>query len=64
MSRFLRLKLLPTVILNMMAGVVVSNAEIDPLIFVLLLLQSVALYLFGMGLNDRVDLNRDRKNMA
>ena len=63
MSRFLRIKLLPTVILNMMAGVVVSGAEIDPLIFVLLLIQSVALYFFGMGLNDRVDLDRDRKNM-
>ena len=41
---------------------VISGGPWDPTLTLLLLAQGICLYLFGMGLNDRVDLERDRVN--
>ena len=62
MLRFLRVKLLPTVLLNVLVAVGISGGPWDPSLTLLMLLQGTCLYLFGMGLNDRIDLERDRKN--
>jgi len=62
--RFLRLKLLPTVFLNVVTAVLISEADPDPVLLLLLLAQATALFCFGMGLNDRVDIDRDRQNAA
>ena len=62
MLRFLRLKLLPTVIINVGVAAVISGGDWDSVLLALMLLQGISLYLFGMGLNDRLDLNQDQIN--
>lgn len=62
MLRFLRLKLLPTVILNVGVATVISGGNWDSVLTALLLFQGISLYLFGMGLNDRLDLQQDQEN--
>ncbi|NCF55644.1 MAG: hypothetical protein GWP41_05200 [Planctomycetia bacterium] len=62
MSRFLRIKLLPTVIINIGVATVISGGDWDSVLLALMLLQGISLYLFGMGLNDRLDLNQDQIN--
>lgn len=64
MLRFLRVKLLPTVLLNVLVAALISGEAWDPGLTLLLLLQGTCLYLFGMGLNDRLDLERDQANAA
>lgn len=57
--RFLRIRLVPTVISNVLAGVVLSGGQLDSQAWIILLTWSISLYLFGMALNDLVDRNRD-----
>ena len=64
MLRFLRIKLLPTVLLNVLVATLISGGPWDTALTILLLIQGACLYFFGMALNDRLDVERDRENAA
>ena len=61
-SRFLRLRLLPTAISNLLLGVAVGSSLLpSPLLLATTGAWVALLYLFGMGLNDLRDLSKDRR---
>ncbi len=59
--KFFRLRLAPTALSNVVAGAALGGAVLDLTGWIVLLTWTTSLYMAGMGLNDLVDRNIDRK---
>ncbi len=61
-AQFLRLRLLPTAVSNLLLGVVAGSLLLPSAeVLTISLCWVILLYLFGMGLNDLIDIPRDRR---
>lgn len=50
--------------MNVLVATLISGGPWDPALTSLLLIQGACLYFFGMALNDRLDVKKDRENAA